>query len=60
VHCSNFGQFVSKSPLGLKKTGQNEILRRRNAAGISAQGAALAPDVPDLIALSAAKRPEPG
>jgi hypothetical protein len=57
VQRSNSNQFVSKLRLDLKRNGQNGILERANAVGFPAQGAALALEVPDLIAFSAAKRP---
>jgi hypothetical protein len=60
VHRSNFTQFVSKTALRLKKIGQNEILQKAQCGGNFGPRRAVAPDVPDLIALSAAKRPDPG
>jgi hypothetical protein len=59
VQRSNSNQFVSKLRLDLKRNGQNGILERANAVGFPAQGAALALEVPDLIAFSAAKRLRP-
>jgi len=44
----------------LKKIGQNEILETAQCGGNFGPRRAVAPDVPDLIALSAAKRPDPG
>jgi hypothetical protein len=60
VQRSNSGQFVSKPPLGLKKMRQNGILETANAAGFPGRSPALAVEVPDLIAFSAANRPGAG